>query len=127
MRAARNYMYRAIFPGSAGKGAVSQAVDPFFFLQRVSAFPRCRKKNGLTARHQRVSAFPSATGHAGADARTLKRPKASSPADAGERYSAPMKSFLPMPTPQWRRIEYVDVQWKYTFGVTYSSRYCSPG
>ena len=42
-------------------------------------------------------------------------------------HSAPMKSFLPMFTPQWRRIEYVDVQWKYTFGVTYSSRYCRPG
>jgi len=27
-----------------------QAVDPFFFLQRVSAFPRCRKKNGSAAR-----------------------------------------------------------------------------
>ena len=94
MRAARNYMYRAIFPGSAGKGA--QARD------------------------------------AGSDARTLKRSNASSPADAGEvigreRYSGPMKSFLPMFTPQWRRIEYVAAQWKYTFGVTYSSRYCRPG
>jgi len=70
MRAARNYMRRAIFPGSA---------------------------------------FPSATGHTGSDARTLKQSNASSPADAGEvighePYSGPMKSFLPTSTPQWRRI-----------------------
>jgi hypothetical protein len=42
-------------------------------------------------------------------ARTLKLSNASSPVYAGEligreRHSAPMKSFLPMPTPQWRRI-----------------------
>ena len=57
----------------AGKGAASQAVDPFFFLQRVSAFPRCRKKNGLIARHHRVPAFPGATGQVGLHARTLVR------------------------------------------------------
>ncbi len=37
---------------------------------------------------------------------------------AGVRQCAPMKSGLPSSTPLWRRIEYVVVTWKYTFGST---------